>query len=203
MTYPQRGRLDTLNARELYASPLPYGIPEVPSYEGPLPARFVSWSNRKRACMGDGLHMFCDDTRFEPVWTSVDRYARHFAGRVVCSADFSLYSDWPLAAAVWNTYRSRWLARAMAERGALVIPAVTWGSSATYDVAFLGVQRGATVAVSAYGARRFASAYRAGYEEMLRRLAPRRVLVVGGAMPEWMTDVTYYPAGTIADRRAA
>jgi hypothetical protein len=201
--YPQRGRLDSLNTRELYPSPCAYDIPEVPSYEGPLPERFVAWPNRKRAEPGDGLHMFVDDTRFEPLWSNVDRYRRHYEGRVVCGPDFSAYTDWPLAACLWNIYRSRWLARAMAERGAHVIPAVTWAGRASFAFAFEGLPKRATLAISAYGAKRFASMYRAGYEVMRNRLQPRRVLVIGGTPPAWMTDVIYRPANTIADRRKA
>lgn len=200
--YPTRGRLDTLNAREVYPTPCAYGIPEVTSYEGPLPSRFVAWPNRKRASSDDGLHMFVDDTRFEPVWTSPSRYRQHYDGRVICSPDFSSYTDWPLACCLWNTYRSRWLARAMAERGALVLPSVTWAGPETFTFAFEGLRRGGSVAISAYGATRFEAAYRAGYEEMLSLLAPRRVVVVGGTVPAWMTGVQYYPANTIADSAA-
>ncbi len=221
--YPARGRIDTLNTATVYPSHCAYGIPEVPAYEGPLPSRFVAWPNRKRAAEGDGLHMFVDDTRFEPVWTSPDRYRRHFEGRVVCSADFSSYTDWPLAACLWNTYRSRWLARTMYELGARVIPAVSWAGPETFSFAFAGLARGGSVAISAYGATRFEAAFRAGCEAMVVAIAPSRVVVVGGVLPEWLARcvdgagvgvggafparlvgrVHYFPANTIADRRAA
>jgi hypothetical protein len=206
MKYPQRGRLDTLNMRERYESPCPYSVPEVPSYQGELPSRFVAWPNRKKACPKSGIHFFVDDTRFEPVWTNVDRYRQHYEGRVVCSPDFSMYTDWPFAACLWNTYRARWLARAMAERGALVIPAVTWGRPETFPFAFLGLQRGGSVAISAYGAKRFEPEFRKGYEAMIEAVAPSRVIVVGGTMPAWLAGepkVIYFPANTIADRRKA
>jgi hypothetical protein len=83
--YPSRGRLDALNMRETFPSSAAFGIPEVTSYDGPLPERFVAWSNRKRVLANDGLHCFVDDTRFEPVWDDVDRYRRHYERRVVCS----------------------------------------------------------------------------------------------------------------------
>lgn len=203
--YAHRGKLDVLNTSEVYPSPHAYGIPEVTAYEGPLPSRFVAWPNRKRKEDTDGLHMFVDDTRFEPLWTSVDRYRRHYAGRVVCSPDFSMYTDWPALPCMWNTYRSRWLARAMAERGALVIPAVTWAGKGSFGYCFEGLARGGSVAISAYGAKRFEAAYRAGYEAMLERLEPRRVVVVGGVMPSWMrgSHVVYFASNTLGDRRAA
>ncbi len=190
-----------LNTRETFASSRPWELPEVAAYEGPLPERFVAWSNRKRMERGDGLHFFVDDDRFEPVWTSVDRYRRHFVARVACGPDFSSYTDWPLAACLWNTYRARWLARAMSERGALIIPAVTWGRPETFAFAFEGLARGGSVAVSAYGAKRFEREYRAGYEAMFAALSPRSVVVVGGKVQPWMGDVLYFPSNTIADRR--
>lgn len=201
--YPNRGRLDVLNTSEVYPSACAFGIPEVPKFSGKLPARFVAWPNRKRAEPDDGLHFFVDDTRFEPVWDDVSRYQRHYKGRVVCSPDFSMYTDWPRAANLWNAYRARWTARAMVERGALVLPSVTWAGTDTFDFAFEGIRPGSVVAISAYGAKRNERLFRAGYMAMLHAIAPRRVVVVGGTTPDWMVDVDYFPANTIADRRKA
>lgn len=202
--YPSRGRLDVLNTSEVYPSICAFDIPEVPKFAGELPKRFVAWPNRKRAEAADGLHFFVDDTRFEPVWDDVGRYQRHYKDRVVCSPDFSMYTDWPRAANLWNAYRARWTARAMAERGALVIPSVTWAGPDTYDFAFEGIRAGSAVAISAYGAKRNEKLFRAGYEAMLHELAaPRRIVVVGGTVPDWMVEVDYFPANTIADRRKA
>ena len=202
MSYAKRGQLDALNCRELYPSSAPFGIPSVPRFDGDIPERFVAWPNRKRAGDRDGLHFFVDDTRFEPVWRNPGRSRRAYEGRVVCSPDFSLYPEWPRAALLWNVYRARWTARALAVRGALVIPSVSWAPG--FEDAFCGLPTGGTVAVSAYGARRAGEAYRAGYEAMCDTVRPDRVLVVGGAMPDWLAAderVTYRASGTIADRR--
>lgn len=202
--YPQRGRIDVLNASKALPSLDPLGVPDAPAWEGELPPRFLPWTARRRvAGTGVGLHCFLDDTHFEPVWTNVWRYRDHYENRVVCSPDFSMYTDWPLLACMWNVYRARWLARAMHELGAYVIPSVTWAGPETYSFAFRGLALGGTVAISAYGARRFGESFRRGYDEMIRRLAPKRVVVVGGRMPEWMTGVHYFKANTIGDRREA
>ena len=155
--------------------------------------------------------MFVDDTRFEPVWTSPERYRRHFESRVVCSADFSSYTDWPIAACIWNTYRSRWLARTMHELGARVIPAVSWAGPETFAFAFEGLARGGTVAISAYGSTRFEDSWHAGFRAMVAALAPRRVVIVGGHLSGQTQHLVkglvperrYFPSNTIADRRGA
>lgn len=205
MKYPQRGRMDVLNARKAYASLDSLGIPEVPVPFGPMPDRFLPWVKRAKSNDTDGLHFFLDDHQFEPVWTSPGRYSSWFENRTVCSPDFSLFVGWPLAACIWNVYRSRWLARRIAELGARVIPAVSWAGPETFSFAFRGIQRGSRVAVSGYNSQ--APGYRPGFEAMVSAISPGLIVVVGGALPfpdwMWAQPLVHYRANTLPPAREA
>ncbi len=149
MTLPSReawgstpGNWDPLHATELYPGESGYGFPLVPRQDPPpvLPERFLPWPNRRRAGPADGLHFFTDDYRFEPIWKEPARYKLAMQ-RAACvlSPDFSLFADMPRALQIWQTYRSRWMVRALMAMGAVVIPSVTWGAPSSFDFCFRGL----------------------------------------------------------------
>lgn len=189
------GKLDVLNSRELYEN---LNLPRLEIHN--LPERFVAWPQRKRAEPGDGLHFFTDDYRFEPVWSNVDKYKGHFYGRTVIAPDFSVYPEYPMAMVQWQVYRARWMARALEERGATVIPAVTWTGRADLDYECMRyVPRWSAVAISCYGATRNADGFRRGFEDMVERLEPKCLIVIGGKMPDYVSPwcTRYYQVNHI------
>lgn len=181
------GNWDPLNTLRLFDGEPLFGIPYVPgilSEESP-PESFAPWPARKHRDPQAGLHFFVDDYRFEPLWRAPNRYAT-----VLCSApmvlapDFSVYADWPLAAQVWNVYRSRWTTMAISELGATVIPSVSWGDYRSFGFAFLGIPRGCTVAITTVGRTANAKGYDDGFHAMVEALSPTRVIAVGSTLPE-------------------
>jgi len=192
-TDQRTARFDPLNLREYYASDNLLGIPYVLRYDDTLPNRWHAWPDRKRATPLEGIHCFTDDYRFEPLWRSPDRYKIN--DRIICSPDFSIYPEWPLAAKQWQVFRSRWLARALQVRGAHVIPSVSWADPESWKYCFLGLPQDSTIAISAYGASRNPVEYREGFEAMRAALHPTRIVCIGGKLPEWLAPhVTYYPS---------
>jgi len=180
------GSWDPLHARHLYPGDAEHGIPllEAPALPAVLPTVFTPWPARRRRPADAGLHFFTDDYRFEPVWKSPARSAASLrAAPVVLSPDFSLYAEWPMAMALWQVYRSRWLAMAIAELGATVIPAVTWGSADTHAFAFTGLPWGGAVAVTTNGRARTGAAWDRGYAAMVEAVGPSVVVALGPALP--------------------
>lgn len=58
-----------------------------------------------------GVHFYKDDYQFERFWNNPDKYIpllQKFGA--VCSPDFSLYSDMPLAVQLFMHYKKHWLA---------------------------------------------------------------------------------------------
>ena len=58
-----------------------------------------------------GLHFYLDDYQFQRLWADPERYISLLSSyKAVMSPDFSVYSDFPKAAKIWNVYRNMWLA---------------------------------------------------------------------------------------------
>jgi hypothetical protein len=61
--------------------------------------------------------------------------------------DFSLYPDWPIAAQLWNTYRSRWLGRYWQQGGLPVIPTVNWSDQRSFPFCVDGIETGQLLSI--------------------------------------------------------
>jgi hypothetical protein len=130
-----------------------------------------------------GVHFFIDDHEFDAVWQKPERYLDMLRGfACVTSPDFSPYSDYPKAIQVYNHYRKHWCAWYWQQNGVVVVPTITWSSPETLEWAFDGEPVGGIVAISSVGMFDTAEHERwlcDGYEEMLRRLKPVKVLWKG------------------------
>lgn len=151
--------------------------------------------NYLKSCRNDikksrGLHFFVDDYQFARVWTTPDRYADALLPfAAVCSPDFSIYADMPLALQLYNHYRKHWLGAYWQLHGVNVIPTVAWGTPDTYRWCFDGEPTHTTVAVSSIGCMKAHDSRQLfvwGYHEMIARLQPEQVLFVGQVPEELM-----------------
>lgn len=80
-----------------------------------------------------GIHFFIDDYQFMRLWKDPDRYLemlRRF--QVVCTPDFSTYTDFPKAIQVYNHYRKHWLGAYWQENGINVIPTISWSDDPVF-----------------------------------------------------------------------
>ena len=180
---------DLLNVQNVekgfFTSSNTYGIPDILKDEFPvkelIPYRVDS--NRNGTA-----HFFLDDYRFERCWKNPDsqlKELKKYDG--VLSPDFSLYTTYPRAFQIWQTYRNRWCARYWQENGIKVIPTIGWSDESSYDFAFLGVPKHSTVAIGTVGVMNDENAKRLfmkGFEEMLKQLAPSRILIYGNTLAE-------------------
>ena len=142
------------------------------------------------------LHCFLHDCQIQRLWNNPQAYIAafgrgHWGG--IFSPDFSLYLDMPLPLQIFNTYRNRWVGAYLQQRGVPVVPSVSWAGPASFDFCFLGIEAGGTVAISTLGlkTKEGLSALFAGYEMMMERLKPRRVLIYGRKIEG--LDGLYYP----------
>ena len=135
------------------------------------------------------VHFFLDDSVFEPAWNRPPKglqYVSKFG--FALSPDFSLYAAFPPVLQMYNVYRNRWVGRFWQERGISVIPSVSWSDERSYEYCFSGIPRGSTVAISTVGVghtgeterlRRARELFRAGYQELVRRIEPGLLLLYG------------------------
>lgn len=144
------------------------------------------------------VHFFLYDYRFERVWKTPDadleRLSRY---RAVLSPDFSMYLELAPALQLYNVFRNRWCGAYWASKGMRVIPSVNWGDESTFDFCFEGIEKGSVVAVSTYMASEHGNRqdqkdwFLAGYDEMLRRIEPEKIICYNTPFPEMRGDIVY------------
>ena len=133
------------------------------------------------------VHFYYDDFKFMQAWRNPNKYVeklRRF--KAVVSPDFSLYTDFPRCLQILSCYRRQWVGSYWQSLGLDVIPDVVWGDEKSFNYCFLGIPEGGTVAVSTVGVKTDkywngaqGEMFRAGYNEMIRRLHPSTILFYG------------------------
>lgn len=135
-----------------------------------------------------GIHFYIDDYQFERVWTQPQLYLDKLSEyQCIFTPDFSLYTDMPIAMKIWNTYRSRLIGQIAQRMGILVIPTVSWCEEATFDFCFDGLPVGSTLSISTIGVKKEDynfNLWKAGVDEMIKRLKPRTLLIYGGEIED-------------------
>ena len=180
-----------------------YSMPEIaPVYELPAVDRHIEFDYclRMREDRFDrskfGVHFFEDDYKFERVWTNPDRYGKLLSkfGYII-GPDFSVYDDFPLPIRIFNFYRNNWLAKYWQMcYNTIVVPTVMWGTEETWDWCFDGLPKNSIVAVSNVGTQQSSSErgyFSDGYNEMLRRLNPSKILFFTRNFAEMPGNVQY------------
>ena len=131
------------------------------------------------------MHFFTHDYQFMRCWNTPDKYIEPLKRyKAVLTPDFSLYDDMPLAMCIYNHYRKQWLGAYWQQHGINVIPTVTWSNELHLDFCFDGIPVGGIVAVSTVGImsrgdERFVEATKTGWDMMLDRLHPKKILLYG------------------------
>ena len=197
------GNFDALNVSEIFPSSNSYGIPDMLPCEE-IPAELVPYGTQVRRSYaqtkGKCVHFFLDDYQFESVWNRPQKTLQPIINvGTAFSPDFSLFIGYPRALQIYNVYRNRWLGRYWQSHDVEVIPTIAWGEPETYDFCFLGVPKNSIVAISTVGinSKEKKETFKHGFEEMIRQLEPKLVLVYGETKPvefEKYCDVKYYPS---------
>ena len=135
-----------------------------------------------------GIHFYIDDYQFERIWSQPQLYLEKLSEyQCIFTPDFSLYTDMPIAMKIWNTYRSRLIGQIAQRMGMLVIPTVSWCEEATFDFCFDGLPVGATLSISTIGVKKEDynfNLWKAGVDEMIKRLKPKTLLIYGGEIED-------------------
>lgn len=131
-----------------------------------------------------GIHFYIDDYQFERVWNQPDFYLDKLTEfDCMLTPDFSLYTEMPIAMKIWNTYRSRLIGQMAQRKGIIVIPTVSWCEAETFSFCFDGLPKRSILSISTIGVKNddknFAM-WKAGVDEMIRRLKPKTLLIYGG-----------------------
>lgn len=144
------------------------------------------------------VHFFLYDYKFENIWKKPDEYVEKLKKyKAVLSPDFSMYIEMNKALQLYNTFRNRWCGAYLASKDIKVIPTVNWGDENTFEFCFDGIPKGSIVAVSTYMVREHNNYadqkdfFMKGYEEMLRRIEPSKIICYSEPFPEMQGDIIY------------
>ena len=165
-----------------------YGIPNMQATQttGTQMLRFCDWKE-----INDPenyiAHFYYDDYKFISAWREPDKYIDRLKRfKAVISPDFSLYTDFPRSLQILSCYRRQWCGCYWQMLGLDVIPDVVWGDEESFTYCFEGIPEGGTVAVSTVGVKnddewnnKDGELFKAGYNEMMKRLHPSTVLFYG------------------------
>ena len=133
------------------------------------------------------VHFYMHDKYFSKVLTATNKYVdilKQFDG--VITPDCTMLIGQSKCLLETNTYFNRAVGLYLQKQGIPVIPNIRWSDERSYDFCFLGVPKNNIVAVSTHGCIRSKEQkriFKAGLEEMLKRLEPSTV-IVHGYMPE-------------------
>lgn len=183
--YRQQRNYENLNKR-MFEGVGEYNIPELKSAVFEVD-NWISF-NFARGCEEPekhGIHFFVDDYQFMRLWKNPDAYNDMLSRfQVVCTPDFSTYTDFPKAIQIYNHYRKHWLGAYWQEHNIKVIPTISWSDETSFEWCFNGEPVGGMVAVSSVGTqgnKRAARLFEAGYTEMKTRLRPSQIVLYGNA----------------------
>lgn len=137
-----------------------------------------------------GVHFFVDDYRFEGIYNNPERTLNRYSQYAfLLSPDFSTYADMPLWRQLESVAKNRWVGAYWQEQGLTVIPTVSWGAYQTFDFCFDGVEKNSTVAIGMIGCKHSKFGFMRGYNEMLERLCPERIIVFGTPFHEMQGNI--------------
>jgi len=162
-----------------------YDIPRILPMEVEQPVEMIGFNFAAKYKHPErvGIHFFLKDYQFSRLWTSPDMYTgmlRRF--RFVCTPDFSMYTDFPLALQINSHYRKHWLGAYWQSKGITVIPTICWSDERSFEWCFDGEPEKSTVAISSVGTQlneRSKRLFLLGYQQMMSRLQPKTVLFHG------------------------
>lgn len=189
--YRQRRNYENLN-KAMFEGAGSYNIP-ILTAENIKAENFIGFNYAKSCKDPDKktLHFFVDDYQFSRVWSNPDSYIPMLQKfKAVCTPDFSLYTDFPVAMQIYNHYRKHWLGAYMQQHGIKVIPTIAWSDESSFEWCFDGEPIGGSVIISSVGTQANSESkrlFKLGYAEMLRRLRPQKIYLYG-LIPEGCED---------------
>lgn len=176
-----------------------YGVPELARVESVDIKKWKTFNYAMNTKLPPktGITFFIWDQQFERVWNYPNRYVEVLKKfDAVLQPDFSTYIDFPKAVQVFNHYRNQWVARYWQEHGLTVIPTIEWGTKESYEWCFDGVPEDSIVAVSNVGCmnkKEHRQLFMDGWNEMLVRLQPRKILLFAQKLDDYKGNWEHIP----------
>ncbi len=137
-----------------------------------------------------GVHFFVDDYRFNGIYDSPERtFERYSQYAFLLSPDFSTYADMDLWRQLESVAKNRWVGAYWQSKGMTVVPTVSWSDARSFEFCFDGIEQGGVVAVGMIGCKQSKLNFMRGYNEMLKRIKPSKVICFGSPFPEMQGNI--------------
>lgn len=137
-----------------------------------------------------GVHFFVDDYRFDGIYNNPNRSLKRYSQYAfLLTPDFSTYADMDLWRQLESVAKNRWVGAYWQSKGLTVIPTISWGNARSFEFCFDGVEQCSTVAVGMIGCKQSRIGFMRGYNEMLERLQPEKIIVFGSPFPEMKGNI--------------
>ncbi len=188
-------RNDPLFMRNSYETAGKWGIPIVKRQKLPfddieLVACSDTRANDNEENKKKGVHFFVDDYRFSGIYDHPERSLKKYSQYAfLLTPDFSTYSDMDLWRQLESVAKNRWVGAYWQSKGRIVVPTISWSGSRSFEFCFDGVERSGTVAVGMIGCKRSRIGFMRGYNEMLERLQPEKIIVFGKPFSEMKGNI--------------
>lgn len=137
-----------------------------------------------------GVHFFVDDYRFSGVYDNPERtFERYSQYAFLLTPDYSTYADMDLWRQLESVAKNRWVGAYWQSKGKIVIPTLSWSNARSFEFCFDGVEQGAVVAVGMIGCKQSKLNFMRGYNEMLKRIQPSKIICFGAPFPEMSGNI--------------
>lgn len=207
---PTRGTITQYREDAIFPSKNRWGFPDllttmlwdgdikgVYTIDGDIsPTRLVHWGTIgfDQRMKDHVICFYADDERFEhAVWERAIDFLEKLPAiqpSGLVQVDFSIWRDDPPAVQIWNTYRSRWLARYWQEAGWKIIPNISFADEQTWEWIFDGLPKempcAAVQARTSGGKDKARQLFLKGVRTFCERINVKKVFVYGGEHREWI-----------------
>lgn len=147
-------------------------------------------SNEREENKKIGVHFFVDDYRFKGIYDNPKRtLGKYSQYKFLLTPDFSTYSDMNLWRQLESVAKNRWVGAYWQSKGLKVIPTISWGLSQSYEFCFDGVEKGSVVAVGMIGCKQSKLQFMRGYNVMLKKIKPSKVICFSAPFDEMQGDI--------------
>lgn len=142
--------------------------------------KFLSFVNAKKEDSENAdktIHFFTYDWKFEKVYKNAEEEIEKLKQyKYLLSPDFSIFTNMPLALQIESVFKNRWCGAYWQSKGLTVIPTVSWGDEKSFHFCFDGIEEGSVVAVCTYYRENCEEEFMLGYNEMMKRIKPSKVI---------------------------
>ncbi len=139
-----------------------------------------------------GIHFFVDDYRFTGIYNNPERSLRKYSQySFLLTPDFSTYAEMNLWRQMESIAHSRWVGAYWQSKGLTVIPTVSWSMPRSFEFCFDGIEKDSVVAVGTLGCKKNKRNFMRGYNEMMERIEPSKIIVFDKPFDEMTGDIEY------------